>query len=257
MQIILGSAKLMHRSCEERISTSTPHFLSEMTDIADTIRLQSVEEIARNFSVSKPLAEETATHYGEIFSEAVPKVPAIYAYAGQVYRLLNASTLSPEDIAFANSHLWIVSALYGLLRPADGIRPYRLEPKTKLYESTGQTVVQFWRSRPTDILTDFLIDAVQADDGVLVDLMSQEFRTMFLWPVVEDALRVIRPAFKEEKKGKLVTVAMHAKSCRGAMARYLIQSHDSSIETLKRFSYDGFTYQESFGNENELLFVKS
>ena len=128
-----------------------------------------------------------------------------------------------DELEWADGHLWISSCLYGLLRPFDGISQYRMESGLRLKATEGRRITDFWRP----ILTEMLIDSVKADDGILVYLDTEEFRSLFDWKRVLSEIRVIEPGFHVMKNGRLVTPSVWAKTCRGAMARFLIQENAS------------------------------
>lgn len=170
-------------------------------------------------------------------------MPAIMAYYGQAYKHIKAEDFRMEDLQWANSHLWISSCLYGLLRPYDGINAYRMEGGFSLPCTDGMSVNEFWRP----YLTDVLIKSVINDDGVLVYLDTEEFRHLFDWKrVVKEIPIIIEPKFHVMKNGKLTTPAVWAKTCRGAMTRYIIENRIASYESLTAFSYEGFCFAPSF-----------
>ena len=152
------------------------------------------------------------------------------------YRHLRAGDFSPEDFAYAQQHLWMTSFLYGLTRPLDGIKNYRLEGNVVLPDHDGKTMFQFWRTR----LTDVLLDAVKADDGVLFFLASGEMKSLFDWKRITKEVQVIMPEFQVMKDGKLKTVVVYAKMMRGALARHLITQRVAKTEDWQSFEYEGF-----------------
>ena len=130
----------------------------------------------------------------------------------------------------------MTSFLYGLTRPLDGIKNYRLEGNVVLPEHDGQTLFQFWRTR----LTDVLIDAVKADDGVLFFLASGEMKQLFDWKRVTKEVKVIMPTFQVMTNGKLKTIVVYTKMMRGALARHLITNRVTATEDWLSFEYEGF-----------------
>ena len=76
-----------------------------------------------------------------------PKLPAILAYHGQAYKHLKAETLNVDDFNYSQGKLWITSFLYGLLRPLDGILPYRMEGHVELPSGGGKNMFGFWNVR--------------------------------------------------------------------------------------------------------------
>ena len=177
MQIILASAKIMNSTTEVQVpDTHQPCFRQEAGQLALELGEMSAEELATELHCNKKIAVENKLRYQDFFNEKAT-LPAILAYYGQAYKCLKAQEYSKDDLRYADSHLWITSFLYGLLRPLDLIHPYRLEGKTKLPSADGANMFAYWKPR----LTDMLIDAVKKDDGTLVHLATEAFQHLFDW----------------------------------------------------------------------------
>ena len=172
MQILLANAKIMFDKAERK-PLSTPLFQSTANSLAAEMAMMDVEELARQLDCSPKIAAENWKRYQDF--AVAEKLPAILAYNGQGYKHLRAKTLSDEALAFAQEHLWITCFLYGLLRPMDGIVPYRMEHCVTLEATGDKPVNQFWR----DKLTDVLIGSVKADDGILIHLSTEEYEHLF------------------------------------------------------------------------------
>ena len=175
---------------------------------------------------------------------------AIAAYHGVVFKNMQLESFGEADFEYAQSHLWITSFLYGLLRPLDGIKPYRMEGKVKL-PLNGGSMFEYWRSR----LTDGLIGSIRADGGTLVDLASSEMRLLFDWRKVEENARVVKPEFLVAKGDKVSMPSVWAKKCRGAMAAWILRNRLAKAEDIIGFSSDGFIYKGDDGGENCPVFV--
>ena len=236
MQILLACAKTMTDNAPSGLPSGTqPAF----QDVADRLALQlgeySLEELQAILHVNRHIAAENRRRYSMFFDSST-RIPAIFAYDGMVFQKLSPETLSNDDLLYANGHLFFGSFLYGLLRPLDLINRYRLEGKVELPCTGHATLFNFWKP----ILTDWFIEKVKSDDGVLVNLASSEFKDIFDWKRVKKELTVVTPEFKVEKDGKLKTVVMYAKMCRGAMARWIIKNRIADVESLQAFEYEGY-----------------
>ena len=248
MQILLACAKIMNETAEKKTPlVSEPKFLREAEHFALLMSQRSVEELMEMFQCSQQLAIENKLRYDRFFAEN-ESLPAILAYYGQAYKCLDARTLDDEDYLYAQHHLWITSFLYGLLRPLDMIHPYRMEGKVEL---EGMTMFKHWKP----LLTDLLIDAVKADDGILVHLATEEMQHLFDWKKVCKEVSVIQPQFLVMKNGKLKSVTVYAKSCRGAMTRFIIKNRFSSPDNLTNFEYEGFEFRPDYGNSSHPYFI--
>ncbi|MCR5131721.1 MAG: YaaA family protein [Prevotella sp.] len=254
MQILLASAKIMNDEMKTAFSltTNVPHFENEAKAFVRDMSQYSAEAIAEMLGCSQQIAIQNRLRFLQFFDQT-PTIPAILAYHGQAYKHLKAETLSDKDLLFANNHLWITSFLYGLLRPLDGIRPYRMEGNVELPSGEGKNIFAFWKS----LLTDMLIEAVKADDGVLIHLATEEFQHLFEWQRVRQQVHIIQPLFYVRKGKTLKMQAVWAKTCRGAMTRFIIENRLSRPEELNAFNYEGFTYESRLGEADYPHFVKA
>lgn len=250
MQILLANAKIMYEKAE-KAPRSTPLFQSVTNVLAEEMARMDVEDLGKQLDCSKKIAAENWKRYQNFgFAE---KLPAIMAYNGQAYKHLKAHTLSEEALSYAQKHLWITCFLYGLLRPMDGIVPYRMEHCTTLEATHDKPINQFWK----DKLTDVLIDSVKADDGILIHLSTEEYEHLFDWKRVHNEVKVIQPLFYvEQENGKLKVQAVWAKTCRGAMVRFILNHQITSPQALKAFSYEGFEYEAQLGEATFPHFVR-
>ena len=253
MQIILASAKIMNDKVESYpdISLSSPRFQNEADCFARDMAQYSAETIAEMLGCSQQIAAQNRLRYMRFFDDAA-KLPAILAYHGQAYKHLKAETLNVDDLNYSQRKLWITSFLYGLLRPLDAILPYRMEGQVELPSGEEQNMFGFWKSR----LTELLIDAVKADDGVLIHLATEEYQHLFDWQRVRQEVRIVQPLFYVRKGNDLKIQAVWAKTCRGAMTRFLIEKRITTPEELCAFSYEGFTYEPKLGETDFPHFVK-
>ena len=250
MQILLANAKIMFDKAERK-PLSTPLFQSTANSLAAEMAMMDVEELARQLDCSPKIAAENWKRYQDF--AVAEKLPAILAYNGQAYKHLRAKTLSDEALAFAQEHLWITCFLYGLLRPMDGIVPYRMEHCVTLEATGDKPVNQFWR----DKLTDVLIGSVKADDGILIHLSTEEYEHLFDWNRVCREVKVIHPLFYvRQSDGNLKMQAVWAKSCRGAMVRFILNNRLLTPQELTAFSQDGVEYARQLGEEAFPHFIR-
>lgn len=232
------------------LSNTLPQFQHEAEQTSVYLMKYSTTELAEMLQINPQLASLNKLRYTH-FLEPSPTLPAILAYDGIVYKRLDAASMSVQQLQYADQHLWLTSFLYGLLRPLNGIKNYRLEGCVQLPEYDNQTMFDFWKPR----LTQLLIDAVRADDGILLNLASAEMKKMFDWKRIKQSVRIIEPAFKVRKNGKLKTIVVYTKMCRGGLARHVIIHHARTVDALKAFEYEGFVYNEQESKGDELVFT--
>ena len=253
MQIILASAKIMNDKLKSvpDVSLSTPRFQKEAESFAKDMAQYPAETIAEMLGCSQQIAAQNKLRFMQFFDEK-PKLPAILAYHGQAYKHLRAETLTVDDLNYSQGKLWITSFLYGLLRPLDGILPYRMEGNIELPSGDGKNMFGFWKSH----LTDVLINTVKADGGILIHLATEEYQHLFDWQRVCREVRIIQPLFYVRKGSDLKIQAVWAKTCRGAMTRFIIDNRITTPEDLNAFSYEGFTYKSTLGEPDYPHFIK-
>lgn len=231
------------------LAATAPRFESESAVLASAAAELSARQLSAVMDISDNLATLNAERFANFAS--LPTRPALFAFAGDVYTGFEARSLDEEAIRFAQDHVRILSGLYGLLRPLDEIRPYRLEMGTKWAPRSGD-LYGFWGSRIGDLLGQDL-----ADEGsdTIINLASREY-----WGAVETAppkdARIITIDFREEGPEGLRFNSFGAKRARGMMARYLCEHRLNDPEALKEFNSDGYSYRAEGSTENFWRFVR-
>lgn len=220
-----------------------PSFQLQANDNAMQMVAYSVDELQDMLHVNHEIAAEN-WHRFQTFHIKKNREPAVFCYDGMVFQKLAPETFSDDELRYANDHLLISSFLYGLLRPLDIVNKYRLEGNIVLPENNVKSMFDFWKP----ILTDWFIRKIKADDGILVNLASDEMRNLFDWKRVKKEVTIVTPEFKIERNGKLKTIVIYTKMCRGAMTRYILKERITDIQLLKLFEYDGFKIDESEGD---------
>lgn len=250
MQILLANAKIMFGKTDRK-PLSTPLFQTTADMLAAEMAKMDMEDLARQLNCSKKIATENWIRYQNFV--VAEKMPALLAYNGQAYKHLRAATLSEEALEYAQKHLWITCSLYGLLRPMDAVVPYRMEHYVSLETTNDKPINYFWR----DKLTDVLIASVQADDGILLHLSTEEYEHLFDWKRVCKEVTVVQPHFYiRQKDGSLKTQAVWAKSCRGAMVRFILNNRLVTPEELSGFCYECFEFAPQLGDTTVPHFVR-
>lgn len=230
-----------------------PEMLSHAEELIERCRKLSPADISSLMGVSDKIAGLNAARFGEWHQPFSPDNarPAVLAFNGDVYTGLDASSLDDAGFEYAQNHMRILSGLYGLLKPLDLMQAYRLEMGTKLDNTRGSNLYQFWG----DLITDKLNEAIAAQgDDVLINLASNEY----FKSVKKKQLKatVITPAFKDWKNDQYKMISFFAKKARGLMARYIIDKKPSSVEALKDFDYGGYQYNESLSKGNDWVFTR-
>lgn len=199
------------------------------------------EDIARSMEVNSKIAGKAYLHWQSFLNPSEPCAPAALLYSGMVFKKLDAATFSSDTWSYAADHLRITSFAYGMLAPADGIVPYRMEGNVELPVPVSGKVFDYWRP----LMTDIFIAEIQRTGGVLCYLASEEMKQLFDWKRVEKSVRVITPLFMvPQAGGKLKQIVIYTKMARGLMARHILQHRITDPEQLKGFSPNGFVYSD-------------
>lgn len=231
---------------QPRLLTQSKHLINVCCKLSST-------QVASLMGVSEKIAQlnvERFQDWNPEFDLANAR-QAIYAFKGDVYTGLNAYTLDQTQIEFAQTHLRMLSGLYGVLRPLDLMMPYRLEMGTKLNPYLGENLYSFWDDDITNIINQ---DLRKADAKILLNLASDEYYKSVKESKIE--ANVVRPVFLDQKNGQYKIISFYAKKARGLMARFVIDNQIKTIEQLKAFKVDGYYFDEINSNEKEIVFKR-
>lgn len=254
MLILISPAKTFSSKGKfaERFPASSPRFLEEAHAIVGASLSLSQEELGHMFSLSPKLREEVYHTQRKFFDEGVKELQAPLNYSGMVYRKLSAIEMSPEEWAYAEDHLRMTSFVYGLLRPSDLIRPYRMEGTAHIPGIGEGRIFDFWRDR----LTPLFIEEVKRQGGTLLYLASDEMRQLFHWAEVEKAVRVITPNFLvRQPDGRLKQIVIYTKMARGSMAGEVLRRRIETEEELRQLTPEGFVFAPEHSTEREWTFI--
>jgi cytoplasmic iron level regulating protein YaaA (DUF328/UPF0246 family) len=253
MLVVISPAKRLDWRARA-VEMTKPDFAEDAVRLARAARTLTRGDLKTLMGLSDDLAKLNHDRF-RAFSDAPDPEdlrPAALAFAGDTYQGLEASSLDPDELAFAQAHLRILSGLYGLLRPLDAIQPYRLEMGSRLRTRRGANLYDYWGDRIAKALS-----AQGAAEGteVLVNCASQEY----FGAVSADALtlRVVTPQFMEDKDGEPKTVSFYAKRARGAMARFIVQNRLTDPEALRDFDTGGYAYRPDLSQTDRPVFVRT
>lgn len=254
MLMVISPAKTLDYESPFATSQYTQaSLLNHSAELIEYARTLTPAQIASLMKISDKLAGLNAAR----FSQWQPEFnlnnarQALLAFKGDVYTGLAADDFSNADFTFAQTHLRILSGLYGVLRPLDLMMPYRLEMSTRFENSRGKDLYQFWGSIITDTLNQALHE--QGDD-VLINLASDEYFKAVKSQAIQG--RIITPVFKDEKNGQFKIISFYAKKARGLMARYIIKNRLSETSQLADFKEDDYFFAEHESSDTQLVFKR-
>ncbi|MBC7858828.1 MAG: peroxide stress protein YaaA [Burkholderiaceae bacterium] len=253
MLIVLSPAKsLDFETAPSTTLHSRPDHLDQSARLIDKLRRFSPSQLADLMGLSDKLAALNVARYESWtpeHDEPLEARQAVMAFNGDVYAGLDARSLQPGQLDYAQAHLRILSGLYGLLRPLDLIQPHRLEMGTRLANRRGADLYAFWGERITDGLNRA---AREQGAKVLLNLASEEYFKS-VKPAKLD-IPVIAPVFEEWKGGKYKIISFYAKRARGLMARYAAVNAIRDPERLKHFAVDGYAFEPGGSDQRRWLF---
>ncbi len=231
---------------------SKPRFEKETQGIVMQMAAYSIDELEEIYKVSFSIASQLKSRFIKFYDEPDAKNIAIRAYDGVVFKHIQTDRLSVDDLKYLQSHLRICSLMYGVLRPCDLIKPYRMEPFVRLVDNEDVRVDKYWRG----IHTDLFIDDINKAGGVLLYLSSKEEQNVFDWKKVKAQTKVVNFDFMQYKGDKLRTVTIYAKMARGEMVRYMIDNKVEDYNDLKNFKWEGFTFSEAHSDDTKFVFIQ-
>ena len=252
MLIVLSPAKSLDYDTPASTDLYTqPDFVAHSAELIEVLKQKTPAQIASLMSISDPLAALNVGRYASwstSFTQTNSK-QAVLAFNGDVYEGLDATSLSAKQLDYVQSHVRILSGLYGALRPLDLMQPYRLEMGTKLPNPRGKDLYAFWGEEVTRALSTELAGHTAK---VLVNLASEEYFKVVKPKVLE--AEIIAPVFEDWKGGRYKIISFYAKRARGLMARYAAVKGVTKPEQLKKFDVDGYAFDESVSSDTSWVF---
>jgi len=253
MYLLVSPAKSLDFSTSKLIKNSTrPAFENNAAQIVNNLKKLNINELMKLMVISSNLARLNYDRYQQWGSNPdTEKRAAIFAFKGDVYQGLKAETLTDDQLDFAQSHLGILSGLYGILRPLDLIEPYRLDMGTSVAIGKSPNLYDFWK---TSIKKQLLanMDAIASDS--IINLASQEYFKSV--SVKELKKRIVSPVFRDYKNGEYKIISFYAKKARGLMARYLIQNQSTDPSIIPGFSEEGYLFNPGLSTEDTPVFTR-
>lgn len=243
--ILLHSSKTMRHAGQHK-PHHAPRLLSKAQEINAYLQSLSVEQLSKGMHISPSLAAKTRQLIAGWNTQPEEQSPAIDSFVGDIYSGLQAATFSEADRDYADEVLYIFSGLYGVLRPLDGVFPYRLEMGYKLPGSPWPDLYTLWGKQIVDCLP---------TEGPVINVSSLEY-SRTVTPFIDPA-RIITPRFLsiDPKTQEPTFVVVHAKIARGAFAHWLIKTRTTHVNDLANFDEIGYAYDSVLSTPAEPVFV--
>nr|WP_302597769.1 YaaA family protein [uncultured Cellulosilyticum sp.] len=251
MLLIISPAKTFTK--EENLVPYEPLRFEEKTRrLIERLKTYTIEDLSRQMKISETLAKLNHERYSRFYNGGQGKV-AIDYYYGEAFKAIESTSLSEETRQFMNSHLGILSGLYGYLKPLDVMQAYRLEMAFKFSEAKENQLYSFWKETLTHYVLDEL--ACTSGDKILINLASDEYSKALDLKAIAKDYRVLNIQFKVFKDGKYKAISMYAKHARGLMTRYICEHQIENVNEIKKFGLEGYSFEEKLSSENEWVFI--
>ena len=251
MKILISPAKSLdfENNVETTIS-SKPIFVDQAFEINNTIKNLSAPDISSLMSISPKLSELNWSRNQDFQKIDSKEKEAIFAFNGDVYDGIDANSINKSNYEKLQNSLRILSGLYGILKPFDKIKAYRLEMGTKISINGSKNLYDFWKEN----VTNSLIDEINEND-IIVNLASNEYFSVIDKSLISNT--IVTPHFKDFKNGKLKIISFYAKKARGLMTRFLIDNDIKSLSDIESFNSSGYMFsQKETTNPLEPVFVR-
>lgn len=251
MKVVLSPAKSMNSKLPNfDLKATKPLFENKTKQIVSVLSDWKSLDFKLKMKTNDSISQTTFDAFQSIkkgLSEN--RFPSIYYYDGIAFKGFSATKMSFDQINYAQSHLFVLSGLYGILRPLDLIEFYRLEMALRFKISSQiNSLYEFWSYEITSYLNK------NFPNEVIVNLASNEYSKVIDTKTL--TAKFITCHFLEVKNGTEKIVSSHAKKARGKMANFIIVNKLKSLENLKLFNSDGYVFREDLSNQNNIYFSR-
>lgn len=254
MLYVVSPAKNLDYDTPAQTETHTqPELVEQAAELAQVCRTLTPADLSELMGISDKLAGLNAARFEQWVPEftLANSKQAVLAFNGDVYAGMEAQNFSEQELNYAQTHLRILSGLYGLLKPLDLMQPYRLEMGTKLENPKGKNLYEFWGETITDKLNEQI---VATNSSYLVNLASTEYFKSVKKKNVD--AKIITPSFKDWKNGQYKMISFYAKKARGMMVQYLVKNQVNDLAGLLKFDLAGYEYNEELSKPDEPCFTR-
>jgi len=245
LTLLSPSKSVTDKKIPLNISPTNALFPDTTDQLAKSLQKLSKKQLRSSLEISEQLADLNYKRYKAW--ESTEEKSAFWLYSGDVYNGLDAFSLNKLDVNFAQKHVAIISGLYGLVRPLDAIRPYRLEMRLPYSGRWGENLYEAWSEKLSNYMN-------RTGHTIILMCASKEYANAAA-KNLSDTIRVITPRFMQETGDGLKEKALYAKYARGKLARYVINNRLDSLNGLQNYAEDGFSYSKDLSTDNELIYI--
>lgn len=246
MRIIIAPAKKMRSDPDSLAPAGLPDFLPETEALCTALRAMDPAALQRLWKCNDRIAALNVRRLEEMDLRR-NLTPAILAYEGIQYQYMAPGVFSQGEYDYVQTHLRILSGFYGLLRPFDGVTPYRLEMQAKLAVGGARDLYGFWGDR--------LARRLFAETDLILNLASKEY-SLCVSRFLEPSVRFVTCVFGQEKDGKILEQGTQCKMARGEMVRYLAETGAETLEAVRGFDRLDYRFSPAHSDEETLVFLR-
>jgi uncharacterized protein len=251
MKVLLSPAKSMKQKQSNFVlKTTKPLFNNKTNQIISVLSSWNTLDFKLKMKTNDSISQTTFDAFQSLKKcKSENRFPSIYYYDGIAFKGLSATNMSIDEINYAQNHLFVLSGLYGLLRPLDLIEFYRLEMALRFQISSDiNSLYEFWSHEITSYLNKC------SSNEIVVNLASNEYSKVIDTKTLTG--KFITCHFLEVKNGTEKIVSSHAKRARGMMANFIMVNKLKSIENLKLFNLGGYIFREDLSSKNNIYFSR-
>lgn len=246
MRIIISPAKKMKTDMDFMDYRQVPQFISESEALLALLQKLSYEETKSLWKCNDAIA---TLNVERIQNMDVTRnlTPAIFSYEGLQYQYMAPGVFQTEELEYVQQHLRILSGFYGIVRPFDGVVPYRLEMQARLSGPGFESLYEFWNRK--------LADQLFSESDCILNLASKEY-SKCIYPYIDGNVRMVSCVFGQEVGGKVVEKGTLVKMARGEMVRFMAERHINCVEDIKSFDGLNFSFVDELSDESSYVFIQ-
>ena len=246
MRIIISPAKKMNVDTDSFPYRDLPEFLTSTEELCRKMQSMSYEELKKLWKCNDQIAQLNVRRLGDMDLRK-GLTPAVLAYEGIQYQYMAPGVFTDGAFAYIQEHLRILSGFYGILKPFDGVTPYRLEMQAKLKIGQCKDLYAYWGDR--------LAKALFAETDCILNLASKEY-SICISKYLPAPVRFITCVFGEEKNGKVIEKGTMCKMARGEMVRFMAQNQIQTPEQIRSFDRLNYRFDGVRSDESTYVFLR-
>lgn len=234
------------------IKPTSPLFPDKTKELLSVCSHLTEKEIGSQMKINAKLAREVFEYFQTYNFDTTPRQSAALAYNGIAYKGLNVHDFSVDDFDFAQQHLNIISGLYGIVRPMDAIRPYRLEMQRNIVPDGYKSLYDFWQ----ETVNSYLSKKLRKGDKTIINVASKEYAKVIQKNRLPKGIKIIEIQFLQQENDGFKQIVVHSKKARGLISRYIIKNKLIDPEEVKGFDSEGYFFYPALSKEELWVFVR-